>query len=68
MEERSLAGLYAGIARVRAAQECRNLMGHYLIGMMGSKMWQYLDRWVGREDASLEMPWGRYDGKSGVVY
>ena len=44
--------------KIKAAQACRNLMGYYLDLAVCFKMKEYLEHWVDREDASLEMPWG----------
>lgn len=51
----------------KAVQACKNLMAYYLDLAVCWHNKEYMGFWADREDASLEMPWGRYTGKAGVV-
>ena len=53
--------------RLIAVEECRTLMSGYMIWGGNFRWLKYLPNWAEREDAQLCMPWGIYDGKSGVV-
>lgn len=62
----TLEELELGFQRVRAAQECRNLMGRYCFLHTRHRHRDYLKLWSRRDDCILEMPWGKYSGREGV--
>lgn len=53
--------------RLQAFEDCRNLMGAYATCWSDNRTEDIAGMFAEREDCSLEMPWGRYDGKKGVV-
>lgn len=58
--------LQLGFDRIKAAQECRNLMGKYAYLHTAMRHGDLLNLWADREDDILAMPWGYYLGKEGV--
>ncbi len=53
--------------RLQAYEECRNLMGAYATCFSDNRTEDIAGMFAERADCTLEMPWGRYDGKAGVV-
>lgn len=52
--------------RLFAAQECRNLMGKMSAYLGENRTGRFVSLWADRDDDSLDMPWGGYDGIEGV--
>ena len=61
-----LEALKAENERLKAARECENLMATYSYLGSAHRLREYMQLWADREDSCLEMPWGVYDGYSGV--
>lgn len=52
--------------RLLAVEDCRYIMGGYM-SIGANFLWEwYMDQWADREDCIIQMPWGAYEGKSGV--
>ncbi len=49
-----------------ANHECKNLMGRLVFYLSTFETKKILELWAERDDIKLEMPWGIYDGQSGV--
>ena len=56
---RSLEELQLAFARLRAVDDCRNLMTRYIYLHNMERHREYVEElWSRREDACLQMPWG----------
>ncbi len=65
-DEKLLEILENKLARLEAAEACRNLMGKYSYYHTAFRNNEYIDLWAKRDDDLLVMPWGSYHGFEGV--
>lgn len=63
---KSLEELAQGFDRLGAAQACEKLMSVYSFLHTRMRHEDYMKLWAHRDDCKLEMPWGAYEGFSGV--
>ena len=62
----TLEELTLGYDRLSAAAECKNLVGIYASLLSENRTREITDLWAKRDDCTLVMPWGCYDGIEGV--
>lgn len=63
----NLDKLLFDVDRLQAYEDCRNLMGSYATCLSDNRTADIAAMFADRPDCMLEMPWGRYDGKEGII-
>lgn len=52
--------------KARAYRDCQNIMSTYSYYHSASRHREYMELWAKRDDCTLEMPWGIYDGYDSI--
>ena len=61
-----LAALELEAEKARAYRDCHNIMSTYSYYHSASRHREYMELWAKRDDCTLEMPWGIYDGYDSI--
>ena len=61
-----LAALELESEKARAYRDCHNIMSTYSYYHSASRHREYMELWAKRDDCTLEMPWGIYDGYDSI--
>ena len=61
-----LAALELEAEKARAYRDCHNIMSTYSYYHSASRHKEYMGLWAKRDDCTLEMPWGIYDGYDSI--